>query len=122
MKSVFLITWASLALAFSTSGTASEIDGITRKFLAECVAAKKAAIVIGLVDERGSSVFGTGTLDNDSTLSVDGDSVFFIGSVTKTFTALLLLKMAQRGEVQLDDPVSKYLEANTRMPALGNEP
>lgn len=37
---------------------------------------------------------------------------FHIGSVTKTFTALLLAQMATTGEVALDDPVASHLEAD----------
>ncbi|MGH9104513.1 MAG: serine hydrolase domain-containing protein [Acidimicrobiales bacterium] len=38
-------------------------------------------------------------------------SSFHIGSVTKTFTALLLASMVVDGRAALDDPVSKYLPA-----------
>jgi D-alanyl-D-alanine-carboxypeptidase/D-alanyl-D-alanine-endopeptidase len=37
------------------------------------------------------------------------ESLFEIGSITKTFTALLLANMVQREEVALSDPVSKYV-------------
>src|SRR5688572_32549561 len=40
--------------------------------------------------------------------SVDGDTVFEIGSITKTFTVLLFQDMVDRGEMSLDDPVAKY--------------
>jgi CubicO group peptidase (beta-lactamase class C family) len=38
-------------------------------------------------------------------------SGFQIGSVTKTFTALLLATMTAKGQVALEDPVSRYLPA-----------
>ncbi len=47
-----------------------------------------------------------------------GDTVFDIGSITKVFTVLLLPDMAQRGEVALDDPVTKLLAAKD-LPSLG---
>ena len=40
---------------------------------------------------------------------VTADTIFRIGSGTKTFTALMLLILADRGVVQMDDPISKYL-------------
>ncbi|MBT2674366.1 beta-lactamase family protein [Streptomyces sp. ISL-14] len=37
------------------------------------------------------------------------DTRFEVGSLTKTFTALLLAELAARGEVRYDDPVARYL-------------
>jgi serine-type D-Ala-D-Ala carboxypeptidase/endopeptidase len=37
------------------------------------------------------------------------DTRFEIGSLTKTFTALLLAEMVARGDVRYDDPVDRYL-------------
>ncbi len=48
---------------------------------------------------------------------LDGNSVFEIGSITKTFTGVLLAEMAARGEVKLDDPVAKFLPATATVPA-----
>ncbi|MFJ8621613.1 serine hydrolase domain-containing protein [Kitasatospora sp. NPDC093550] len=42
------------------------------------------------------------------------DTAFELGSVTKTFTALLLAAMAVRGELALDDPVEVHLPRNWR--------
>ncbi|MGW2401644.1 serine hydrolase domain-containing protein [Kitasatospora sp. NPDC001664] len=42
------------------------------------------------------------------------DTVFELGSVSKTFTALLLAEMAARGELALDDPVERRLPPHWR--------
>ena len=79
-------------------------------------------MVIGLVDEHGSQGFrrrAPWTMARPT--SVNGDSVFFIGSITKTLTALLLQDMAERGEVKLDDPVAKYLPKSVKMPMHGGK-
>ena len=39
--------------------------------------------------------------------------------MTKAFTSLLLADMAQRGEVALTDPVSRYLPAGVKVPERG---
>lgn len=39
----------------------------------------------------------------------DQETVFQIGSVTKALTGMLLADMAERGQVNLDDPATKYL-------------
>ena len=53
---------------------------------------------------------------------VKPDSLFQIGSVTKVFTALLLSDMAERGEVALRDPLSKYLPEGVKVPQRGPRP
>jgi len=37
------------------------------------------------------------------------DSQFLIGSITKTFTAIAIMQLAEEGKVSLSDPLSKYL-------------
>src|SRR4051794_41020187 len=76
-------------------------------------------VVVGLVDERGPTVVGHGRLDNGTDLAVDGDTLFEIGSVTKTFTAVLLQDMVERGELGLDDPAATHLPRSVRMPGRG---
>lgn len=87
-----------------------------QSFLDEKFADGDAGMVIGLVDEHESRVFSTGMLDNDSGRSIDGDTVFAIGSVTKVFTSLLALDAERRGEVRLDDPVTNHLPADVHAP------
>jgi CubicO group peptidase (beta-lactamase class C family) len=43
-------------------------------------------------------------------LGADENTEFEIGSITKTFTALLLAQAVERGEVALDGPVGDYLD------------
>lgn len=47
--------------------------------------------------------------------------MFEIGSVTKTFTATLLADMVKRGQVSLDDPISKYLPDTVVVPSRGGK-
>jgi len=74
-------------------------------------------MVIGLVDERGSKVFTAGKLDNGTGQGANSNTVFQIASITKTFTALLLVDMVERGEMKLDDPVAEYLPESVKVPA-----
>ncbi len=73
-------------------------------------------VVVGLVDEHGTGIVSCGKLDNGTDEEVNGDTLFEIGSITKTFTALLLEDMVARGEMKLDDPVVRYLPRSVRMP------
>lgn len=43
---------------------------------------------------------------------LDADSRFRIGSVTKTFTAVLVMQARDEGLLELDDPIAKYLDVS----------
>src|SRR6185369_7618589 len=73
-------------------------------------------IVVGLVDEKGTRVITYGKANQDGNRALDGNTVFEIGSVTKVFTATLLADMVERGEVSLNDPISKYLPKTVKTP------
>jgi serine-type D-Ala-D-Ala carboxypeptidase/endopeptidase len=46
-----------------------------------------------------------------------GDAIFELGSLSKVFAGLVLADMVRRGEVSLDDPVSKYAPPGAKLPA-----
>ena len=41
--------------------------------------------------------------------SIDADTKFYIGSISKQFTACLILQLAEEGLLKLDDSISRYL-------------
>jgi serine-type D-Ala-D-Ala carboxypeptidase/endopeptidase len=51
---------------------------------------------------------------NNST--VNENTIFGIGSITKVFTTILLSDMVQEGLIKLNDPVDKYLPSNVKVP------
>jgi CubicO group peptidase (beta-lactamase class C family) len=50
-----------------------------------------------------------GVADLDTHSPVTADTVFCIASLTKSFTAIALLQLKERGLVELDAPVARYL-------------
>src|ERR1700747_2346256 len=73
-------------------------------------------IVVGVIDANGRRIIAYGSLAKDDKRPLNGDTVFEIGSITKVFTSLALMDMAQKGEVSVTDPVSKYLPAAVKVP------
>src|SRR6202040_361766 len=73
-------------------------------------------IVVGVVDTNGRRVVAHRNLANSDPRTLDGDTIFEIGSISKVFTSLLLADMVNRKEVALDDAAAKYLPENVRMP------
>ena len=73
-------------------------------------------IVAATIDAGGKKAIAAYGNAGPGSRPLDADSVFEIGSITKVFTAILLADMAERGEVALDDPITKYLPSNMRVP------
>ncbi|GGU95520.1 penicillin-binding protein [Streptomyces litmocidini] len=64
---------------------------------------------VGVLLDGQEYVKGYGVTNVDHPVPVDGDTVFRIGSTTKTFTGTTLMRLVERGEVELDAPVRRYL-------------
>ena len=71
-----------------------------------------APIIVGVVTPNGTQVSGYGNVSNINPSTVDGNTVFDIASISKTFVAIILADMVNQGMVKLDDPVEKYLPAD----------
>lgn len=106
----------SLVAAASLSAQAAPSDSAVRAVIKERVdAGRFAGIAVGFVsrnNQRRVIAYGPGA----GVQPFDGNTVFEIGSITKTFTAAILADMLKKGEVALDDPVAKYLPPGTVIP------
>lgn len=78
------------------------------------------AIAVGLVDSNGTKFYGHGKTSNTSNTTVDENTIFAIGSITKVFTTTLLADMVNQGLVKLDDPIERYLPSNIKVPQYNN--
>jgi len=79
-----------------------------------------AGIAVGLVSRDGKQQV-TAYGPRAGVTPFDGNTVFEIGSITKTFTAAILADMVAKREVALDDPVVKHLPAGTKVPVSGGK-
>ncbi len=83
-----------------------QVEAITLPFLE----AKGAmGLVAGVSCDGQETAHCMGRLDGDGPLVPNERTLFEIGSITKVFTTTLLADMHLRGEVNLDDPVSRFL-------------
>lgn len=66
---------------------------------------------IVLVVEKGRPVYaaGRGLADVEARVPLDPAMPVRLGSITKQFTAALVMKLAEEGKLKLDDPLSKFL-------------
>ena len=68
-----------------------------------------AAVAVGVGGELIEAA--TGVVNRDTGVATTTDSVFQIGSVTKVWTASLVMQLVAEGSVELDAPVRRYLPA-----------
>jgi CubicO group peptidase (beta-lactamase class C family) len=99
--------------------TAAELPAVLGRDLAKAIESGELApatgtgLVIGVVDHGAKQVFAYGT--------AKPDSIFEIGSISKTFTGLLLAQMVQQQKVKFDEPVRELLPAGTVARPAGAE-
>ncbi len=64
---------------------------------------------IGIYSEGEIDYFNFGVVSDIDSVPPTEESIYEIGSITKTFTGLAFAQMIEEGLVQYDDPISKYL-------------
>ncbi|HEV3439388.1 MAG TPA: serine hydrolase domain-containing protein [Gemmata sp.] len=82
-----------------------------------------AGVVVGVWMDGKPQVHGYGKVTTAvGEMAPDGDTLFEIGSVTKSFTGVLLADAVARKEVALDDPVNKHLPADLQIKSKSDQP
>jgi len=64
---------------------------------------------VGVQHEGREYTAGFGVTNVKHPLQVDGDTLFQIGSTTKTFTATTAMRLVEMGKLDLDTPVRQYV-------------
>jgi CubicO group peptidase (beta-lactamase class C family) len=68
-------------------------------------------VAIGMLRAGDVEVTAFGVTSVEHPLPVDGDTLFQIASVTKTMTATVVMRLIERGALDLDAPVRRYIPA-----------
>jgi CubicO group peptidase (beta-lactamase class C family) len=85
------------------------LDELIGRHVAPAAAPGAAAVVVRR--DGGVSLRGYGVADLATQVAVDAEStVFRIGSISKTFTALALLQLVDEGKVELEADANRYLK------------
>src|SRR5262249_38927940 len=101
-------------LGTTQAATPSRLDAASKRFTEPWRTKAAAAGVVGghLFLVQDGNVVGRapyGLADRAAGRPVDDDTIFHWASITKTFTAIAILQLRDRGLLTLDDPVVKYL-------------
>ena len=101
---VFLLTLSTTGLTAKAAPLPERVEQAAQQRIA---ADTYQTLVFAVVDGDKTDVLTFGKLDNGNV--PDGDTVYEIGSITKTFTATLLAQAVLAGKVTLDTPVAQLL-------------
>jgi len=77
---------------------------------------KAVGVAIAIIENDKVKYLNFGISDQQSKHLITSDTIFEIGSISKTFTSSALASMVEEGKVKLTDPVQKYLPKNVKMP------
>ncbi len=90
--------------------TDTKFRKITKKIVAEMKRLDVPGAAIGIYHKGKELTAGFGVTSVEHPLPVTPDTLFQTGSISKTFTGTLLMMLAERGKVDLDAPVRKYIK------------
>lgn len=68
-----------------------------------------------IVEKNGKIVFEqySGFADLETQTKVDASTVFPLASLTKTYSAVLVMKLVEQGKLSLDSPMNRYLDSSS---------
>jgi CubicO group peptidase (beta-lactamase class C family) len=96
----------------------------TTTTIAEALGRRPAAgLAVGVIRDGSLVRFhGHGVADVEAGTPVTADTVFRIASISKTFTAIAVMQLWERGLLDLDAPAGEYLRAYRLVPATATLP
>lgn len=117
-RSLRLLLAGLAACAAVTQAPARSVENTLASVVHPLIDQKKCVgVAVGIIHGDAQYAFGYGQVRQHTGQVPDADTLFEIGSITKTFVGTLLAQMVQEGLVRLDDPVLAYLPEGTTVPA-----
>lgn len=107
----FLLPLHSLTVQAQSNSETEKLKQIDEYILAEMKKAHIPGISLGIV--KGDQIIhlkGYGEVDDQGGL-VTPQTPFILGSTTKSFTAIAIMKLVEEGKIDLDAPIQTYLPA-----------
>ena len=114
--SLFLFVACKITLAQTTLP-----DAVRSNIQARIDNGSNTAIVVGIIDVKGTTYYSFGVKSLKTKEAVNENTVFEIGSISKTFTGILLADRVIKGEAKLDDPLQNYLPTGVTAPTRNGE-
>ncbi|WP_183556946.1 serine hydrolase [Mucilaginibacter sp. SP1R1] len=83
-----------------------QIEAVVRPYIQK---ANTVGLSVGILKDGNVSIYNYGETTRDNGELPTPNTIFEIGSITKTFTSVLLAYYVNEGKVKLTDPITKYL-------------
>ncbi len=108
MKKSILLLFFFSTFRLAAQDLEAEIKSLVEPLISS---GKNTSVSIGVYDLGAEypRTFFFGKLAKEDSAKVDENTVYEIGSITKTFTATMLQMLALEGKMQITDPVQNYL-------------
>jgi CubicO group peptidase (beta-lactamase class C family) len=108
---IFLILF-SLFISYSFAG--SPLDDFIEAKMSE---GRMPGLSVAIIkDGRIARVNGYGWADISKRIPVTPDTIFLMASVSKTFTGTALMQLYEKGQLNLDEDINRYLPFQVRNP------
>jgi CubicO group peptidase (beta-lactamase class C family) len=98
-----------MTLASNVIAMAADFDELDAKIQDGMNSHAIPGVAVAVVADGQEYIKGYGVTNVDHPVPVDGDTVFRIGSTTKTFTGTAAMRLVDQGRLELDAPVQRYL-------------
>lgn len=86
--------------------TDKKVDSAARNYIQK---GSTIGLSVGIMKNGVTHTYNYGEMQQGNGILPDANSIYEIGSITKTFTATLLAYYTDEGKVKLTDPITKYL-------------
>ena len=103
--------WVLVAVCLATVGAfGDELEDFVNK---DRAAKKIPGMLVAIIkDGKVDRVVTSGVANLDLEVPVKRETVFEIGSMTKAFTAELIMMLEEAGKLSVDDKISKHIESS----------
>lgn len=68
-------------------------------------------IAVSIIEKNGSTIYENyfGTRNEEKNLPIDENTIFGLASITKSFTSLAIMQLYEKGIININEPVKKYI-------------
>jgi len=105
---LFLLIFTAMLVSCKENPYKEETAKLDQLCTALFPADEPGAAVLVMKDDQILFDKGYGIADIETKAPIDGNTFFNIASVSKQFTAVAILQLAEAGKLSLEDPVSQY--------------